>query len=78
VDYYCPLGAFTSSFNQLGTVNLKTQTYLIDHVCDDTMIVIKTWISYNRLRVHERRKEEFYSTQNGVNGVDGHTKVGYN
>jgi hypothetical protein len=27
------------------------------------------------VRVHERRKEEFYSTQNGVNGVDGHTKV---
>jgi hypothetical protein len=55
------------------------------------MILIKTWISYNRhdfsfydvlycvaVRVHERRKEEFYSTQNGVNGVDGHTKVGYN
>jgi hypothetical protein len=30
------------------------------------------------VRVHERRKEEFYSTQNGVNGIDGHTKVGYN
>lgn len=30
------------------------------------------------VRVHERRKEEFYSSQNGVNIVDGHTKVRYN